>query len=121
MLVGLHTFSEQPSILACSQVFLIFVEMHRTMILNPVGAFLYWQMNYHSEHHMFPAVPFFNLRKLHILLQKDGAPRPNNGLLDTWKEIRMIQRKQRDTPGLAFDAFSRGKEPVYVPQNANDY
>jgi len=93
----------------------------RTMILNPVGAFLYWQMNYHTEHHMFPAVPFYNLRKLHKLLHEDGAPEPNHGLWDAWKEIRMIQKKQRETPGVAFDAFSRGKEPAFVPQNDREY
>ena len=36
-----------------------------TVKMNPVVAFLYWQMNYHIEHHMYAAVPFHNLRKLH--------------------------------------------------------
>ena len=29
-------------------------------------------MNYHAEHHFFPAVPFYNLPKLHEIL-KDGG------------------------------------------------
>lgn len=27
----------------------------RTMILNPFFRFLYWHMNYHTEHHMYAA------------------------------------------------------------------
>ncbi|NQU38842.1 MAG: fatty acid desaturase [Lentisphaerae bacterium] len=90
----------------------------RTMLLSRFEAFLYWQMNYHTEHHMYPGVPFFNGHKLHQLLQADGAPEPNHGVLDAWREMRMIQRQQRETPGVAFDAFSRGRQPVYVSQRA---
>ena len=37
----------------------------RTIFLNPFLSFLYWKMNYHIEHHMYPGVPFYNLPKLH--------------------------------------------------------
>ena len=37
----------------------------RTILLNPFVRFLYWQMNYHTEHHMYAAVPCYNLGKLH--------------------------------------------------------
>ncbi|HET9666811.1 MAG TPA: fatty acid desaturase family protein, partial [Desertimonas sp.] len=33
----------------------------RTIYMNPVFRFLYWNMNYHVEHHMFPLVPFHSL------------------------------------------------------------
>ncbi|MBL8993294.1 MAG: fatty acid desaturase, partial [Spirochaetia bacterium] len=32
----------------------------RTIILNPFVRFLYWHMNYHTEHHMYAAVPCYN-------------------------------------------------------------
>jgi hypothetical protein len=32
---------------------------YHTMILGSVTGFLYWKRNYHIEHHMFAAVPFF--------------------------------------------------------------
>ncbi len=89
----------------------------RTMLLSRFEAFLYWQMNYHVEHHMFPGIPFFNNRKLHTLLQADGAPPPNRSVLDAWREIRMIQRAQDRTPGIAFDPYSRNKVPAYVDQH----
>lgn len=46
----------------------------RTVILNPYLATLYWQMNYHVEHHMYPGVPFFNLPKLHGIVRSDLHP-----------------------------------------------
>ena len=37
----------------------------RTVYINPVFRFLYLNMNYHLEHHLFPAVPYYNLPALH--------------------------------------------------------
>ena len=36
----------------------------RTYTCSWLPAFYYWNMQYHVEHHMFPAVPFYNLPKL---------------------------------------------------------
>jgi Na+-transporting NADH:ubiquinone oxidoreductase subunit F len=33
----------------------------RTVYMNPIHRFLYWNMNYHVEHHMFPLVPYHAL------------------------------------------------------------
>ena len=30
----------------------------RTVYMNPISRFIYWNMNYHIEHHMYPLVPF---------------------------------------------------------------
>jgi fatty acid desaturase len=30
----------------------------RTIYMNPVFRFLYWNMNYHVEHHIFPLIPY---------------------------------------------------------------
>ena len=37
----------------------------RTITLNPIVEFLFWRMNWHIEHHMFAAVPCYNLRRCH--------------------------------------------------------
>ena len=58
----------------------------REMYLNPILSFLYWKMEYHLTHHMFPAVPSYNLDKLHNHI-KDQLPKPNDGLIDAYKEI----------------------------------
>ena len=36
----------------------------RTVYMNPISRFIYWNMNYHVEHHMFPLVPYHALPKL---------------------------------------------------------
>jgi len=58
----------------------------RTVELNPVLRFLYFSMNYHIEHHMFPTVPFHALPKLHDRLEP-FLPRTYSGLVDVYKEI----------------------------------
>ena len=58
----------------------------RTVYMNPINPYLYWNMGYHVEHHMFPMVPYHNLPKLHALLKSDVPP-PYNGLAEAWREI----------------------------------
>jgi len=73
----------------------------RTILLNPVLQFLYWHMNYHIEHHMYAAVPCYNLAELHELIQ-DDLPHCPDGLLETWAEIIPIVRKQQQDPTYTF-------------------
>ena len=40
----------------------------RTTRTNPIVKRLAWQMPYHTEHHLFPSVPFHALPKLHKLI-----------------------------------------------------
>ena len=58
----------------------------RTVIMNWLNNYLYWNMGYHIEHHMFPLVPYHALPKLHALIKAD-LPRPYDGLLDAYREI----------------------------------
>ena len=58
----------------------------RTVYMNPILRFLYWEMNYHVEHHMFPMVPYYSLGKLHQELKADMPP-PYNGLWEVYREI----------------------------------
>lgn len=46
----------------------------RTVYFNPVFKFLYMNMNYHVEHHMFPMVPFHALPQLHATIKTQSAP-----------------------------------------------
>ncbi|HLV37546.1 MAG TPA: fatty acid desaturase [Spirillospora sp.] len=66
----------------------------RTILINPLLRFLYWHMNYHIEHHMYAAVPCYNLGKLHALIRHD-LPHCPRGLVETWREIIAILRRQR--------------------------
>ena len=73
----------------------------RTFTCSWFPAFLYWNMQYHIEHHMFPAVPFFNLPKLREAIAHDLPPAPH-GLFATWKEILVIHRQQITDPDYVF-------------------
>lgn len=68
----------------------------RTVYMNPVFRFLYWNMNYHIEHHMFPLVPYHALPRLHEAIRAD-CPRPYNGCLEVYREvIPVLARQIRD-------------------------
>lgn len=58
----------------------------RTVYMNAIHRYLYWNMNYHVEHHMFPLVPYHRLPELHAIV-KDDMPEPYPSLLAAWKEI----------------------------------
>ena len=80
----------------------------RTVKLNPIFSFLYWHMEYHIEHHMFPMVPSYNLKKLHAII-KDQMPAPKNGLIDAYREILPAIIKQSKDPNYRI--------PILIPQN----
>jgi fatty acid desaturase len=46
----------------------------RTVYMNVINRFLYWNMNYHIEHHMFPMVPYHALPALHEEMKADCPP-----------------------------------------------
>ena len=54
--------------------------------LNPILSFLYWKMEYHLEHHMFPMIPSYNLLKLNHEI-KNQLPKPFNSLYDFYKKV----------------------------------
>jgi MocE subfamily Rieske [2Fe-2S] domain protein len=68
----------------------------RTVYMNPIHRYLYWNMGYHVEHHMFPLVPYHALPKLHALVKAD-MPAPYHGLLEAYREIiPTLLRQARD-------------------------
>ncbi len=69
----------------------------RTVYMNRIHRFLYWNMNYHVEHHMFPLVPYHALPKLHELVKHD-CPVPYKGIIDAYKEIIPALLRQRKDP-----------------------
>jgi MocE subfamily Rieske [2Fe-2S] domain protein len=70
----------------------------RTVYMNRLHAFLYWNMQYHVEHHMFPLVPYHALPRLHELV-KANMPRPYNGIFEAWRELLRAVLRQRKDPG----------------------
>lgn len=58
----------------------------RSVYMNPFSRFVYWNMNYHVEHHMFPMVPYHALPKLHEMIKHD-LPAPNKSILEGYREM----------------------------------
>ena len=79
----------------------------RSVRLNPIFSFIYWKMEYHIEHHMFPMIPSYNLPKLHEFI-KDQLPKPQN-LLEAYKEIIPAVIKKSKDPSYYI--------PVKIPTN----
>ena len=69
----------------------------RTIYMNPINRYLYWNMGYHLEHHMFPLVPYHALSKLHEIIKAD-TPEPYNGLVDAYREIIPTLVRQTKDP-----------------------
>jgi fatty acid desaturase len=61
----IHTVCEHSGLPKDGTVF----DRTRTMYSNALWRTLMWNETYHSEHHAYPAVPFFSLPKLHITLK----------------------------------------------------
>ncbi|MCP5068137.1 MAG: Rieske 2Fe-2S domain-containing protein, partial [bacterium] len=70
----------------------------RTFLTNRLNRFLYWNMNYHIEHHMFPLVPYHAVPRLYELI-KDDCPPPHPSLWSCWKEIIPTLIRQTKEPG----------------------
>ena len=73
----------------------------RTFTCSKVVGFYYWNMQYHVEHHMYPAVPFYNLPKLRAALI-DDLPSAPHGLRATWQEMLQIKAASAADPAYQF-------------------
>ncbi|MGA1153898.1 MAG: fatty acid desaturase, partial [bacterium] len=73
----------------------------RTITLDPISEFLYWHMNWHLEHHMFAAVPCYNLKKLYEAVSED-MPKTRT-LISSWQEMLEVVKQQEADPAFEFD------------------
>jgi fatty acid desaturase len=85
----------------------------RTVRMNFINRYLYWNMNYHVEHHMFPLVPYHQLPKLHQLI-KDDCPETYPSLFAAYKEIIPAVLRQIKDPGY----FVKRKLPPMARRNS---
>lgn len=49
--------------------------MEQAKTRDPLISFLYWRMEYHIEHHMFAAIPCYNLKKFSKLVADQLPPK----------------------------------------------
>ena len=84
----------------------------RTVYINPVSRFIYWNMNYHVEHHMFPMVPYHALPRLHELIKHD-LPAANPSMWHAYREVWPVVLRQ-----LRYEDFYLRRE---LPPTARPY
>lgn len=65
----------------------------RTVLMNPVTRFIYLNMNYHIEHHMFTMVPYYRLPALHELIKHDLPP-PERSIFAAFRRLLPVLRRQ---------------------------
>jgi fatty acid desaturase len=92
----------------------------RTVKMNVVNRFLYWNMNYHVEHHMFPMVPYHRLAELHEEIKHDCAP-VYPSIWAAYKElVPAILRQLKDQEYYVRRELLPGATPFNVPTPVND-
>jgi fatty acid desaturase len=69
----------------------------RSIVVGPLMSFFYWRMQYHVEHHVYPAVPFYALKKLRGRME--GQLPRRKGLLEAWRDILMYLKRRKTDPG----------------------
>ncbi len=69
----------------------------RTVRMNPIFRFLYLNMNYHVEHHLFPTVPYRALPALHREVAPHLAP-PVRNTAAAYRELLGAMRRQSRDP-----------------------
>jgi len=74
----------------------------RTVYMNPVFRFLYLNMNYHIEHHMYPTVPYRNLPDLHAEI-RDDLPEATPSTFAAYREIFRAAKAQQADPDFQLE------------------
>jgi fatty acid desaturase len=80
----------------------------RSMTNSWLSRVLYWNMNYHIEHHVYPSVPFHALPALNAAI-RDQLPAPSASLFAAHAEIvRTILAQRTDPSATAYHPLPQG-------------
>lgn len=83
----------------------------RTVLMNPVSRFIYLNMNYHTEHHMFTMVPYYRLPELHELI-KHELPAPDPSIFAAFRRLLpVLLRQLRNQQAVIVPALPDGATP----------
>lgn len=68
----------------------------RSVKVNPFIKLIFWGLDDHVDHHLFPSIPSKNLPKLHKIIATD-LPEPKN-MIDCWREMFEIAKEKDSHP-----------------------
>ncbi|MEH0152639.1 fatty acid desaturase [Limibacter armeniacum] len=86
----------------------------RTILVNPFFGFLFMNMQYHVEHHMYPLMPFHQLPRFHRRVQ-DQMPKPYKGMIEVYREmIPALIKQSKDTTYFIDRKVPGAEEPQKV-------
>ena len=77
----------------------------RSIRVSKFIGLIFWGLDDHVDHHLYPIVPSRNLPKLHRIL-RDSLPVPDN-ILGCWSEMFAIAREKDRNPKLEFVSLER--------------
>lgn len=84
----------------------------RTVYLNRFLRFVYSNMNYHVEHHMYPMVPFYALPLLHTEIKGDCPPAYPSLYAAYCELIPALIKQQRDPSYYVRRPLPKGANPT---------
>jgi fatty acid desaturase len=87
----------------------------RSVRMNRVNRFLYWNMNFHVEHHMFPMVPYHRLPELHEQISRDLAPMYPSIWAAYRELVPAVLRQLKDQDHYVRRELPPGAAPYYEP------
>jgi fatty acid desaturase len=76
----------------------------RSVKVGPLIHLIYWGLDDHIDHHVYPLVPSRNLPKLHKLLQTD-LPEPQ-GVIACWREMFAVAKEKDFRPNHEFVPYN---------------
>jgi hypothetical protein len=74
----------------------------RSIRVSPFVRLMFWGLDDHVDHHLYPIVPSRNLPKLHAILAKD-LPAPDH-VVGCWREMFAIAREKERDPKREYAA-----------------
>lgn len=82
----------------------------RSIRVNPLVRLIYWGLDDHVDHHMFPNVPSRNLPKLHSVLHTEANLAKPRGVIGCWLEMFAIAHEKDQRPNNEYEPVDRTAE-----------
>lgn len=94
---GLHSYVALPQHVGLAENVADWRQNTRTIKMSPLTRLLYWNMNFHTEHHSYPTVPFHSLPELSEQMAPQMPPQYSSTWA-AWTEMAPTLWAERHNP-----------------------